>query len=130
MSVPHHSSTHSPTHNAFPSHVRTPSSSAVGANVSAAFKAGHGLPSGARIKAKYMPFDGIDGKPLKSFSQFEGAEFLARDYKLSRADLDQFGADSHARAIAATDAGYFKREIVPVDGKTKAATVVSLCCSP
>merc|ERR1711871_198628 len=91
----------------------------IGANVAAAFKAGHGTPSGQLIKKKYMPFDGVDGKPLKSFSQFEGAEFLARDYNITRAELDQFGADSHARAVRATEAGYFKREIVPVEGIDK-----------
>jgi acetyl-CoA acetyltransferase family protein len=49
------------------------------------------------------------------------AENLAREYSISRAAQDTFALHSHQRAIAATDNGIFKREIVPVplpDGKT------------
>lgn len=49
------------------------------------------------------------------------AENLAREYSISRAAQDVFALRSHQRAIAATDNGIFKREIVPVplpDGKT------------
>jgi acetyl-CoA acetyltransferase family protein len=42
------------------------------------------------------------------------AENLARQYKISRAAQDAFALRSHQRAIAATDQGIFKREIVPV----------------
>ncbi len=42
------------------------------------------------------------------------AENVARDYSISRADQDAFALRSHQRAIAATDNGTFKREIVPV----------------
>ncbi len=49
------------------------------------------------------------------------AENLARQYSISREAQDAFALRSHQRAIAATDNGTFKREIVPVplpDGKT------------
>src|SRR6266704_3842911 len=49
------------------------------------------------------------------------AENLAREYHISREAQDAFALRSHQRAIAATDNGTFKREIVPVplpDGKT------------
>ncbi len=49
------------------------------------------------------------------------AENLAREYSISREAQDAFALRSHQRAIAATDNGTFKREIVPVplpDGKT------------
>jgi len=42
------------------------------------------------------------------------AENLAREYKISREAQDAFALRSHQRAIAATDQGIFKREIVPV----------------
>jgi len=48
------------------------------------------------------------------FSQFIGAEMIARKYNLSREHLDQFAFQSHLRAIEATKSGRFKREIVPV----------------
>src|SRR5207244_6290129 len=42
------------------------------------------------------------------------AENLAREYNISREAQDAFALRSHQRAIAATDNGIFKREIVPV----------------
>ncbi len=42
------------------------------------------------------------------------AENLARKYNISREVQDAFALRSHRRAIAATDSGIFKREIVPV----------------
>src|SRR5512140_3130031 len=57
------------------------------------------------------------------FSQFTGAEMMAEKYGLSKEELDQFSYNSHQRAIAATQAGKFKDEIVPLqitraDGST------------
>ncbi|MBC7249457.1 MAG: acetyl-CoA C-acetyltransferase [Anaerolineae bacterium] len=42
------------------------------------------------------------------------AEWIAREYGLTRQELDEFALRSHQKAIAAIDAGYFKDEIVPV----------------
>ncbi|HLG64100.1 MAG TPA: thiolase family protein [Ktedonosporobacter sp.] len=42
------------------------------------------------------------------------AENLAREHKISREEQDAFALRSHRLAIAATDNGTFKREIVPV----------------
>ncbi len=42
------------------------------------------------------------------------AENLAHDYSISREEQDKFALRSHQRAIAATENGTFKREIVPV----------------
>jgi acetyl-CoA C-acetyltransferase len=41
-------------------------------------------------------------------------EVVAEHYKIVRCDQDQFAAASHQRAAAATDAGYFKQEILPI----------------
>ncbi len=42
------------------------------------------------------------------------AENLAREYHISREEQDAFALRSHQRAVAASDSGHFKREIVPV----------------
>jgi acetyl-CoA acyltransferase len=42
------------------------------------------------------------------------AELIAREWKLSRGQLDEFSAASQAKAAAARDAGWFRGEIVPV----------------
>ncbi len=52
--------------------------------------------------------------PGIEFSQFMGAEMMAKKYGLGREDLDRFALESHRRAIAATQSGAFKNEIVPV----------------
>ena len=48
------------------------------------------------------------------FSQFTGAEMMAEKYDLSKDLLDEYSYHSHQRAIAATQAGRFKDEIVPL----------------
>jgi acetyl-CoA C-acetyltransferase len=52
--------------------------------------------------------------PSIQFSQFIGAEMMARKYDLDKETLDQYACGSHQRAIAATQAGKFKEEIVPL----------------
>jgi 3-oxoadipyl-CoA thiolase len=46
----------------------------------------------------------------------EGAEVLADKYGISRDEQDEFAVGSHRRAAAAWDAGWFEREVVPVQG--------------
>ena len=41
-------------------------------------------------------------------------EVVAEEYRVGRADQDAWAAESHRRAAAATDAGWFREEIVPV----------------
>ncbi|MFW5825778.1 MAG: acetyl-CoA C-acetyltransferase [Marinobacter sp.] len=55
---------------------------------------------------------------VPEFSQFMGAEMMAKKYGFSREDLHRFALESHQRAIAATEAGRFKKEIVPVPVNT------------
>jgi acetyl-CoA C-acetyltransferase len=52
--------------------------------------------------------------PGVQFSQFTGAEMMAERYALPREELDRFAWTSHRRAAAATEAGAFHNEIVPV----------------
>jgi acetyl-CoA C-acetyltransferase len=52
---------------------------------------------------------------VKGFSQFVGASMIAEKYGLSRDDLDAYSLESHKRAAAATQAGAFADEIVPIE---------------
>ena len=52
------------------------------------------------------------------------AENVATDYHVSRADQDALAAESHRRAAAATAAGYFKEQILPVEIPGKKGTTV------
>ena len=60
------------------------------------------------------------------------AEEIAKDFKISREDQDEFAYNSHMKAINAIKNGYFKDEIVPIevkrvyyeDGKKKEETYV------
>src|SRR6266516_2918072 len=51
------------------------------------------------------------------------AENVAKDFGVSRADQDALAAESHRRAAAATDAGYFKEQITPIEVKGRKGTV-------
>ncbi len=48
-------------------------------------------------------------------SQFEGAEMIAREYGITRAETDAFGLRSQQLAAAAWQEGRFEREVVPID---------------
>jgi acetyl-CoA C-acetyltransferase len=54
----------------------------------------------------------------------ETAENLRRDFSITRDEQDTFAAWSHAKATAATKAGLFKDELVPVTMKTRKGEVV------
>jgi acetyl-CoA C-acetyltransferase len=57
----------------------------------------------------------FDRLGITGFSQFAGAEMIAKKYGFTRNMLDAFGLESQRRAKAATEAGAFSKEIVPVD---------------
>eukprot|EP00466_Bigelowiella_natans_P015791 jgi/Bigna1/67732/fgenesh1_pg.4_\ len=50
------------------------------------------------------------------FSQFKGAELLAKEYQLTREEIDEFSHSSHIKAGQATKKGVFSNEIVPLQG--------------
>jgi acetyl-CoA acyltransferase len=52
------------------------------------------------------------------------AENLAREHEITRAEQDAFALRSHAKAIAATDAGRFAAELVPVGVPARRGTMV------
>ena len=51
---------------------------------------------------------------LTGFSQFTGAEMIARNYGMTREALDAYALESHRKAAAATKACAFANEIVPI----------------
>ncbi|MFC9974343.1 acetyl-CoA C-acetyltransferase [Spirillospora sp. NPDC127200] len=68
------------------------------------------------------PFAGSKGWAARygdaEVSQFAGAEMIARDWDLSREEMEAFAYQSHQRAIRAIDEGRFEREIAPYEGLT------------
>ncbi len=78
----------------------------MGLPISLPFKEGHGFYVSPAMQERY---------PNVQFSQFAGAEMVAKKYELSKEDIDAYAYRSHERAIAATQAGAFDEEIVPVE---------------
>lgn len=79
-------------------------------------KAGMGVYMSRRMSDRY---------PGVQFSQFMGAEMLARKYGLSKQQLDEYALESHRRAAAATRQGRFSREIVPLEARSNDGVVGS-----
>jgi acetyl-CoA C-acetyltransferase len=61
--------------------------------------------------------------PFDSCHMGVTAENVASEYSVSRADQDTLAAESHRRAAAASEAGYFKEQITPVEVKGRRGTV-------
>jgi acetyl-CoA C-acetyltransferase len=61
--------------------------------------------------------------PFDSCHMGVTAENVASEYSVSRADQDTLAAESHRRAAAASEAGYFKEQITPVEVKGRKGTV-------
>ncbi|PKP71787.1 MAG: acetyl-CoA C-acyltransferase [Alphaproteobacteria bacterium HGW-Alphaproteobacteria-5] len=70
------------------------------------FKNGFGIYKSPNLEERY---------PNIQFSQFAGAEMMAKKYGLTKDQLDEFAFNSHQKAIAATQAGLFDAEIVPLE---------------
>ena len=73
------------------------------------------LPMQAGIGIGPWPQSIKDRFGVNEFSQFTGAEMIARNYGFTRDELDAFALDSHRKAAAATAANAFDREIVVLD---------------
>ncbi|HAT08307.1 MAG TPA: acetyl-CoA C-acetyltransferase [Rhodobiaceae bacterium] len=78
----------------------------MGLNISLPFKEGHGFYVSEAMQKRY---------PDVQFSQFSGAEMVAKKYELTKDEIDAYAYRSHERAIAATQAGAFDDEIVPIE---------------
>ncbi|MCD0483992.1 thiolase family protein [Streptacidiphilus sp. ASG 303] len=64
-----------------------------------------GEPYGPLARARY---GGVE------FNQGVGAEMIAEEYGLGRAELDAYALESHARAARAIDEGFFRDQTAPV----------------
>jgi acetyl-CoA C-acetyltransferase len=61
--------------------------------------------------------------PFDSCHMGVTAENVAEEYQVSRADQDALAVESHRRAAAAVEAGYFTEQIVPVEVRTRKGIV-------
>ena len=73
------------------------------------------LPLQAGIGSGPWPKSVQERYGVTEFTQFRGAEMMAKKYGLSREELDAFALESHRKASAATQAGAFDAEIVQID---------------
>ncbi|WP_321819870.1 MULTISPECIES: acetyl-CoA C-acetyltransferase [unclassified Burkholderia] len=73
-------------------------------------KAGLGVYNSPRMDERF---------PGVQFSQFSGAEMIARKYELTKQQLDAYSLESHRRAAVATREGRFAREIIALEARTK-----------
>ena len=73
------------------------------------------------------PFSGSEGWVARYgdglVTQFRSAQMIADKWELSREAMESFSLESHRRARAATDAGFFEREILPYCGLTSDETI-------
>jgi len=74
-----------------------------------------GVVTDAMVGALTDPFDGCHMGVT--------AENVATDYGVSRDDQDELAIESHRRAAAATDAGYFSGQILPIEVPARKGTV-------
>lgn len=59
-------------------------------------------------------------EPTTGLSMGQSADLMAREYKVSRQEQDKYAVDSHKKAAAGWERGFFKSHVVPVatvDGK-------------
>jgi acetyl-CoA acyltransferase len=57
-----------------------------------------------------------ENDPGQYSPMWKTAEKVAREYGVTRAQMDEFALQSHKRAALATEKGYFEQQIVPVPG--------------
>ncbi len=82
-----------------------------------------GYRMGPVTAADSMVKDGL-WDPYNNFHMGNAAEFCVREYKVSRAEQDEFAVESYKRAQKATQDGSFSHEIVPVEVKAGKSTSI------
>lgn len=75
-----------------------------------------GRPFGPKVRKRYADPIARYAFPNGDFNQGIGAELIAGQWNLTRRDLDEYSAESHARAAAAIDSGAFRDQVVVIDG--------------
>jgi len=102
---------------------------AVGAGAESMSRAPYIAPAqrwGARMGDAAMldMMTGALSDPFEHIHMGVTAENVAAKFGISREDQDALAAESHRRAAAAIDAGYFRDQIVPIVKKTRKGDVV------
>ncbi|HKT77293.1 MAG TPA: acetyl-CoA C-acetyltransferase [Sphingobium sp.] len=73
------------------------------------------------------PFQGAKGWDARygdeEVNQIRSAEMIAEKWGISREAMERFALASHQRAQAAWDAGWFDREVAPLDGLARDETI-------
>ncbi|UPK71853.1 acetyl-CoA C-acyltransferase [Chitinophaga filiformis] len=82
------------------------------------YRLGHGAVTDGIIR------DGL-WDPYKDFHMGNAAEICATEYKISREEQDAYAIESYKRAAAATEKGYYKNEIIPVEVPGKQVITVT-----
>jgi acetyl-CoA acyltransferase len=72
------------------------------------------VPMGGNRDVHGEPFGWLAAQRFELVSQGEAAERIVDAWGLSRQELDDYAVESHHRAAAAADSGYFRDEIVPI----------------
>jgi acetyl-CoA C-acetyltransferase len=88
-------------------------------NARSGYKFGHGELTDALLH------DGL-WCGFEDWAMGSAAEFIAKQFEISREEMDEMALRSHDRAAAATVEGRFKQEIIPVEikGRKGAVTIV------
>lgn len=74
-------------------------------------------PIGGSMNYEHLPFSQAVFDNYNMCSQGESAEMICEKYNVNQQEIDDFSARSHKLAHAATEAGKFKNEIIPVPYK-------------
>jgi acetyl-CoA acyltransferase len=72
------------------------------------------VPMGGNRDVHGEPFGWLAAQRFELVSQGEAAERIIDAWGLSRQELDDYAVESHRRAAAAADSGFFRNEIVPI----------------
>ncbi|MDD3798216.1 MAG: acetyl-CoA C-acetyltransferase [Novosphingobium sp.] len=85
------------------------------------------MTAGAAFGFENGPFMGSKGWDARygdeEVNQIRSAEMIAEKWGLSREELDAFSLTSHQRAQYATEQGWFKNEIAPLEGLDRDETI-------
>jgi acetyl-CoA C-acetyltransferase len=82
-------------------------------NPIAAFDHRTGFKLGAPVGFKDYMWEALKD-PAAGINMIQTAENLAKQYGISREEVDQFASDSFAKAVAAQESGFHAGEIVPI----------------
>ena len=81
---------------------------------------GQKLAALARIRPSMLaPATPTNGEPRTRLSMGQHCELMAKEWKIRREDQDQLAYESHRKAAAAYDAGFYDDLIVPFGGLTR-----------